>query len=95
MDEFVIITVPGCPWCEKAVSLVRSKQYPLEVKKMAWGKELREVQSKHEGWKTVPMVYRDGEFIGGYTDLVEYFKNDRQEKAKEPEGPSSETEKSD
>tara|TARA_B100001758_G_C18354834_1_gene582056 strand:- start:156 stop:434 length:279 start_codon:yes stop_codon:yes gene_type:complete len=73
-----IITVPGCPWCKKAINLAESSGYDLEVKKMSWGTELREIQANEGGWKTVPMVYvGDGElrtFIGGYTEFAEFVR---------------------
>ena len=84
-SQIKIITVPGCPWCKKAVDLaleIREQGYDLEVVKMSWGQELREVQSKHEGWKTVPMVYINESFIGGFTDFQE-FVNAGQKEIKE------------
>lgn len=84
-SQIKIITVPGCPWCEKAIDLaldIREQGYDLEIIKMSWGQELREVQSKHEGWKTVPMVYIDESFIGGFTDFKEHV-DARQEQVKE------------
>ena len=86
--EIKIISVSGCPWCRKAVQLARDSGYELNEVKMSWGTELREVQSKHEDWKTVPMVYLvEGEeetFIGGYTDFVKFVRgDDRQKEDKE------------
>ena len=73
MDKVTIITVPGCPWCAKAVALAERSGFDLTVKKMSWGQELREIQANEGGWKTVPMVYvGDGElrkFIGGFTEF--------------------------
>ena len=70
-EKFIIISVGRCPWCKKAIDLVRNKGHVAEIRPMRWGAELREIQSKHAGWKTVPMVYRvtpEGEvFIGGYS----------------------------
>ena len=100
VEKFIVISVGRCPWCKKAVELVKSKGFAVEIRSMQWGPELREIQSKlllldnkYTGWKTVPMIYRataDGDvFIGGYSELVEYFRNDRQEEIKEPQGSSS------
>ena len=73
VEKVIIITVSGCPWCTKAINLAKSAGYETEVRKMSWGPELKEVQQRHPGWKTVPMVYTvvGGEevFIGGYTDF--------------------------
>lgn len=79
-SKIVIITVPGCPWCSRAISLAEENKYSLEVKNMSWGPELREIQSNLSGWKTVPMVYvhTDGveTFIGGFTEFVEFVRED-------------------
>ena len=88
MDRKIkIISVGSCPWCRKAISLARDSGYQLEEVKMSWGQELREVQSKIPGWKTVPMVYlvEDGieTFIGGYTDFVEFVRGDDRQKETE------------
>lgn len=89
MANIRIISVPGCPWCKKAVDLAVSIQpegHTVEMLSLEWGEELREIQSKHAGWRTVPMVYVDVKFIGGYTDFEEYVKeNVRQEEAERTE----------
>jgi len=81
MDKKVkIITVPGCPWCKKAIDLAESSGFTVEVQKMSWGNELREIQQRHPGWKTVPMVYTYNQeeevFIGGYTDFESFVRGD-------------------
>lgn len=81
MDRKVkIISVSGCPWCTKAINLAKSSGFQVEIQKMSWGDELREVQERHPGWKTVPMIYTyngDEEvFIGGYTDFESFVRGD-------------------
>ena len=76
VEKIVIVSVSGCPWCTKAIKLAEQSGYETEVRKMSWGPELREIQQRHPGWKTVPMVYTvvAGEeiFIGGYTDFENF-----------------------
>ena len=56
---------------------------------MTWGKELREIQAKQEGWKTVPMVFkvRDGveTFLGGYTEFQNYVNEVKEDHARQEE----------
>lgn len=90
-EKIKIITVQGCPWCKKAIELAERQGYDLEVKKMSWGEELREIQASESGWKTVPMVYvGDGElqmFIGGYSEFAEFVReNAGQQETKESKG---------
>ena len=57
------------------------KEFDLKYMAIGWagevGEVLNEIKKKHD-WKTVPMVFcliedKEPEFIGGYTDLVQYF----------------------
>ena len=91
MDKVTIITVPGCPWCGKAVELAERIRCDLEVKTMKWGDELREIQAEEGGWKTVPMVFVGDaglrKFIGGYTEFAEFVReNARQKETEESKG---------
>jgi glutaredoxin len=76
VEKYVIITVNGCPWCEKAISLAHEKGFDFIVQQLTWGSELKEIQSRENHWRTVPMVYREvnglREFIGGFTDFEKY-----------------------
>ena len=35
----------------------------------------KELKVKAPGIKTIPQIFKDGKRIGGYEDLVEYFKD--------------------
>lgn len=70
-----IICVPGCPYCKKAADLAVSlgSGFSIELIIVDWESPiLSEAQQLQPGWKTVPMVYIDDEFVGGFTDFQKY-----------------------
>lgn len=59
-----IITQPGCPYCQKLKEALSEKGiFYTEVDKS-------EAKVFKEEWNTVPQLWIDGEYIGGYTDFV-------------------------
>jgi len=75
---FYILTRDDCSWCDKAKALLDErgatylahnyKEHPMLLTLM-----------KHGNLRTVPQIWFDTpagkEFIGGYTDLVEFFES--------------------
>jgi len=63
-----------CPWCDKCKEFLAEKgiQYTfIQADKKFFGKLMTETKSS-----SVPQVIIDGEFIGGYEDLVEHYKEE-------------------
>ena len=68
-------TRPTCFWCVRAKHLFESKGIiyrDLDINNDNLRKELK---IKAPGIKTIPQIFKDGKRIGGYEDLVEYFKD--------------------
>ena len=79
MKYYKIYAWTECPYCIKARELLTSKDQQFMFCCIDESKELLNwVKSKYN-WLTVPLIVRvngttgEEEFIGGYTDLVEYF----------------------
>ncbi len=70
MPKVVIYTIPGCPGCNMAKSMLEDRDIPYEEINVA-GKPAvyREMVLKSGGRKTVPQIFIKGEHIGGYYDL--------------------------
>ena len=65
--------LPPCNYCRSA------KQF-LDYKKREYEEYFIEDEEiaalfKRKGWRTVPQIFFDDEYIGGYRDLVEWFKH--------------------
>jgi glutaredoxin 3 len=67
-----VYTTQYCGYCTAAKRLLTQLGLLFEEIPLDGKPELRERLSKeNHGYRTVPMIFIDGEFIGGYTDLAE------------------------
>lgn len=79
--KYIIFIKNDCPYCVDAASLLESKglNYSSVVFRKDQEDILKEVKNAFE-WQTVPIIVERNEghtkLIGGYTDLVEYLKDE-------------------
>ena len=64
-----IAVLPGCPWCSRALRLLRTLDLPHTVITVNDDSTFKTVQSR-SGMGTFPQVFVDGTVIGGYDDLT-------------------------
>lgn len=62
-----IYTADYCPYCKKAISLLKSKN--LEYEEIELDQASREALVKRTNWQTVPQIFIGEGFIGGCDDL--------------------------
>jgi ribonucleoside-diphosphate reductase alpha chain len=60
-----IITKQECPYCSMAKSLLRSQGWTINEVDRA------DVPDSEWVWKTVPQIWLNDQYVGGYTDLAE------------------------
>lgn len=73
-----VYTKPNCPFCTKAKALLNEKGYAITefdvndetIKKML----LEQVP----GARMVPQIFVEGDYVGGYDALLDYFDNTKQ-----------------
>jgi len=68
--EIEIYTQPWCPYCARAVSLLRGKGVPFREIDAPHGTAEREESIRRSGRTTVPQIFIDGRHIGGCDELV-------------------------
>ena len=68
-------TRPTCFWCVRAKHLLESKGISYKDLDINNDDLRKELKIKAPGIKTIPQIFKDGKRIGGYEDLVEYFKD--------------------
>ncbi len=68
-------TRPTCFWCVRAMHLLESKGISYRNLDINNDNLRKELKIKAPGIKTIPQIFKDGKRIGGYEDLVEYFKD--------------------
>ena len=64
-----IAMLPGCPWCSRALRILRTLDLPHTVTTVNDDAAFEAVQ-KRSGMTTFPQVFIDGSVIGGYDDLA-------------------------
>ena len=72
---FDMYTRPTCFWCVRAKHLLESKGISYRDLDINNDNLRKELKIKAPGIKTIPQIFKDGKRIGGYADLVEYFKD--------------------
>jgi glutaredoxin 3 len=69
MQEVLIYTRPGCPYCARALALLASKNAP--VKEISAGSDpLRAEMIARAGRSTYPQIFIGATHVGGCDDLV-------------------------
>tara|TARA_B100000287_G_scaffold435220_1_gene502477 strand:+ start:5669 stop:5911 length:243 start_codon:yes stop_codon:yes gene_type:complete len=63
---------PPCNYCEAAKQLLDKKG--IEYENLVIGRDIDRdrVIEENPGWRTVPMVFIDGQMIGGFRELESY-----------------------
>ena len=72
---FDMYTRPTCFWCVRAKHLLESKGISYRDLDINNDNLRKELKIKAPGIRTIPQIFKDGKRIGGYEDLVEYFKD--------------------
>jgi len=64
-----------CPYCVRAKNLVARKEWELKEYKVDEQETLREEMLHRAGQevRTVPQIFVNGTYVGGYTDFVEFL----------------------
>ena len=70
MPKVQIYTTRYCSFCESAKRFFEQKKWDYEEIDLTNNHDLRDELSQKHVWRTVPMIFIDGEFVGGFTELV-------------------------
>lgn len=62
-----------CPYCDQAKSLLKAKGYQIEERKIGDGWTKEELLEAIPSARTVPQIYLDGAYIGGFNELKRHF----------------------
>ncbi|QDH15896.1 glutaredoxin 3 [Oecophyllibacter saccharovorans] len=76
MAKVEIFTQPGCPYCIRAVGLLKQKDIPFTEVDAPRGTKAREEAIERSGGKrTVPQIFINGTSIGGCDELLALERN--------------------
>ena len=70
-SKFRIYTTKTCPYCNAAKALLSSKGIKYEEIDLTQDPEERARVAGEFNWMTVPLILKDGELVGGFSELEE------------------------
>jgi glutaredoxin len=72
--SFTIYTKDDCPWCDKAKNLLRSFNLNYIEHKLGDNLLREEFIDQFGDNSTFPKIFHDDDLIGGYSDLINWFR---------------------
>ncbi len=69
MSSVTMYTSAYCTYCRRAKRLLERKQVDYEEVRLDEDAEKRKELVERLNWRTVPMIFVNEQFIGGYDDL--------------------------
>ncbi len=69
--QIKVYTKVPCPYCVTAKRLLSEKGLAFEEIDLTERPDELQKLKKETSWRTVPMIFIDGQMIGGYTELKE------------------------
>ena len=64
----------GCHFCEMAKDLLKQKGIEYEERNLAKDWKVQQLLEAVPGARSVPQIFLDAKYIGGYDELVEHLK---------------------
>ena len=71
---YTIYSKPSCSYCLQAKDLLEHNKLEFEYKQLGTHYSLQEFMELFPNTRTLPMIVKDGEVIGGFNNLVEHLK---------------------
>lgn len=69
-----VYTIEFCPYCVCAKQLLRSKGVVFEEIDITNNEKMWDELEEKSNMKTVPQIFVDDKLIGGYEELVQFYK---------------------
>ena len=73
MTKAIVWTNLGCHFCEMAKDLLKQKGIEYEERNLAKDWKIQDLLEVAPGARSVPQIFVDDKYIGGYEKLVEYL----------------------
>ena len=73
-DIYTVYSKRNCSFCVRAIDLIEHQGFQVQVKKIDENSEyFQEMRNLAPSMRTMPVIFKDNNLIGGYSDLVEHF----------------------
>ena len=73
MQKAIIWSKDACPYCVQAKTLLEKKGIEFEERKIGDGYTREDLLEAVPTARTVPQIFLDGEYVGGFTELKAKF----------------------
>lgn len=71
---YIVVGRNTCGFCKAAIELLKTKHIPYEFYEIeCYDKSCKLWKQKPESHKTVPVIFYNDCFIGGYSELCKYI----------------------
>lgn len=67
----VLFTIYGCPFCQNSVRFLKQNNLPFKAINIGNDSQTMMKLAQSTGWPTVPKIFVQGQFIGGYNELMD------------------------
>jgi len=81
LNRLEIAVMPGCPWCARALRMIRSLNVPHTVKMIEDEKSFLKIKDR-TGETKFPQFFIDGKYIGGYESFAQLHSSTKLEQLK-------------
>ena len=78
MSKAIVWSKEGCSFCERAITLLAGKGIEYELRTIGQGWTREQLLESVPKATTVPQIFLEGKFIGGFTELAHHFNNRKQ-----------------
>ena len=65
-----VFSTRTCGWCRRAEELLARHRIPFETVDVTTNREARVALIERAHWRTVPVIFVEGQPIGGYRELA-------------------------
>jgi glutaredoxin-related protein len=69
-SPIVLFTMYGCPYCQNSVRFLKRNKIPFKAINIGNNAKMMRDLAESTGWRTVPKIFVQGRFIGGYNELM-------------------------
>lgn len=78
IKDITVYTASFCGYCTQAKALLKREGLAFEEINLDDKPELRQkLSAENNGYRTVPMIFINGKFLGGYNELVQWQREGR------------------
>ncbi len=75
MKDIKVYTINNCGYCEAAKALLKSLNLSYQEINLTTDDEGRRDLVQNTGHRTMPQIFVDGEFVGGFMELKDFLSN--------------------